>query len=133
MVLRLENRLIYWKIVKITSFLGENDVINQNHVMWPKNFFDQNASKMLFVEYVEIGGPPKSGFFGIFDFPVASGPLRALNFADIYFRGFRGLLEKIKFRGNLFSQILLKKKFHGNLFSRFLQKKITGTFFRVFE
>ena len=64
--------------------------------------------------------------------------LRALNFVEIYFRGFcgfLGLLEKIKFRGNLFSRILFKKrtkkhsrelifaglsrrKFHGNLISR---------------
>ena len=68
----------------MTSFLGENDVIRQNDVMLPKIFFHQNAPNMLFVEYVEIGGPPKSLFFGIFDFlpggvkkppPVASGPL----------------------------------------------------------
>ena len=62
--------------------------------------------------------------------------LRAVNFADIYFsgfRGFRGLLEKIKFRGNLFSRILLKKN-RGNFFSRFLEKeKFMGTYFRGFE
>ena len=52
----------------MTSFFGENDVIRQNHVMWPKKFFEQNAANMLFVEYVEIGGPPKSRFYGIFDF-----------------------------------------------------------------
>ena len=52
----------------MTSFLGENDVIRQNYVMLPKKNFDQNAPNMLFVEYVEIGGPPKSRFFGIFDF-----------------------------------------------------------------
>ena len=67
--------------------------------------------------------------------------LRALNFADIYFRGsrgFRGLLEKIKFRGNLFSRSLLKKIISRNLFSRIgseklFKKKIAGTYFRGFR
>ena len=52
----------------MTSFLVINDVIRQNDVMSPKKFFDQNAPNMLFVEYVEIGGPRKAVFseFSIF-------------------------------------------------------------------
>jgi len=57
----------------MTSLLGEDDVIRQNDVMWPKKNFCQNAPNMLFDEYVEIGGPPKSRFFGIFDFLLGGG------------------------------------------------------------
>ena len=88
----------------MTSFLGENDVIRQSHVMCPKKIFVQNVPKMFFVEYVEIGGPLKAVFFIILDFyqgggggggppappggaapppPLASGPLMGVNFVII--------------------------------------------------